>query len=376
MSQKKLSHPIHRLKGRGGEYYYLIAKEARRLKPKYLVFGLGVLISCTVSLIFSRPAQAGNETLTLETYYPAPYGIYNEFTTTGQTLLATEGGKVGIGTTTPVAKLHLMGDNVGGIYIENNQATDWIGQWPGLSIDSYSGGAWTTAPMILFRNMGGTVGSPQNTLANTVLGWMTFRGSRGGSILRNTVEGATINVIAEENFTTTMSGCGIGAYGFAKTRLTFSTGDDIYNSGCVGGIPYFYQSARERMVITSAGNVGIGTTIPKTPATGMPGNLDVNDIWVRAGSGGVGRWATDNWLVCDQIVTEKKSGSSPLAWGSNPHPECPANYARTGCAVTCNGNWVESDLRPIDNGCDIGSNDTCTGAEPVIKVTAICCRTR
>ena len=66
------------------------------------------MLSCVVSLVFSRPAQAGNETLTLETYYPAPYGIYNEFTTTGQTLLATESGSVGIGTAgAPEELLHL-----------------------------------------------------------------------------------------------------------------------------------------------------------------------------------------------------------------------------------------------------------------------------
>jgi len=42
------------------------------------------------------------EDITLTTYYPAPYGAYNELTTKGDTFLATtSGNKVGIGTTDP-----------------------------------------------------------------------------------------------------------------------------------------------------------------------------------------------------------------------------------------------------------------------------------
>ena len=61
-------------------------------KTKYLVFSVGVFTACVSSFMFSRPVRAADESLTLETYYPAPYGIYSELTTTGQTLLATEGG--------------------------------------------------------------------------------------------------------------------------------------------------------------------------------------------------------------------------------------------------------------------------------------------
>lgn len=47
---------------------------------------------------FSQFCQA--ETITITTYYPAPYGAYNELTTTGNTYLARDSGKVGIGTGT------------------------------------------------------------------------------------------------------------------------------------------------------------------------------------------------------------------------------------------------------------------------------------
>ena len=82
-----------------------------------LAFGVMVLIFCLLSLLFIRDAQAADESLTLETYYPAPYGAYAELTTTGNTSLATDtSGSVGIGTTSPQAKL----DVDGGIKVGND----------------------------------------------------------------------------------------------------------------------------------------------------------------------------------------------------------------------------------------------------------------
>ncbi|MDP3732815.1 MAG: tail fiber domain-containing protein [Candidatus Omnitrophota bacterium] len=58
------------------------------------------------SLAFSQ-----EESFTITTYYPSPYGSYNELTTTGNTYLAiTSGGSVGIGTAIPGYKLHVIGD--------------------------------------------------------------------------------------------------------------------------------------------------------------------------------------------------------------------------------------------------------------------------
>lgn len=52
-------------------------------------------------LLASLSAPLGSESITLTTYYPAPVGIYQKMTTTGQTTLARDGGSVGIGTTNP-----------------------------------------------------------------------------------------------------------------------------------------------------------------------------------------------------------------------------------------------------------------------------------
>jgi len=70
-------------------------------------------------------AFLGSETLTLTTYYPAPYGGYVSLLTTQQTLLARDAGRVGIGTANPVDKLGIAGGGIdvagGGIMIDGGQ---------------------------------------------------------------------------------------------------------------------------------------------------------------------------------------------------------------------------------------------------------------
>ncbi|MBI4057585.1 MAG: hypothetical protein HY399_08580 [Elusimicrobia bacterium] len=64
-----------------------------------------------VTLTFSAH-NIDSETLTLTTYYPAPYGVYAQMRTTGDTFLAYDPagtGKVGIGTTTPTNRLTVAG---------------------------------------------------------------------------------------------------------------------------------------------------------------------------------------------------------------------------------------------------------------------------
>lgn len=60
-------------------------------------------------LLAWHPGFIGSETLTLTTYYPAPYGGYVSLLTTNQTLLARDGGNVGIGIAGPGSKLHVAG---------------------------------------------------------------------------------------------------------------------------------------------------------------------------------------------------------------------------------------------------------------------------
>lgn len=66
-------------------------------------------------LMAGLPAQLGSETLTLNTYYPSPLGVYRRIITTGtgnmHTVLARDDARVGIGNvTSPSYKLHVQGD--------------------------------------------------------------------------------------------------------------------------------------------------------------------------------------------------------------------------------------------------------------------------
>lgn len=67
----------------------------------YLYFGLLFLLSCTASTF-------AEESITITTYYPSPYGSYNRLTTAGDTYLATASGSVGIGTSSSRAKLDIV----------------------------------------------------------------------------------------------------------------------------------------------------------------------------------------------------------------------------------------------------------------------------
>ncbi|HAH31623.1 MAG TPA: hypothetical protein DCL44_04850 [Elusimicrobia bacterium] len=60
------------------------------------------LFALTLAFLCFHPRPLGSETLTLTTYYPAPYGAYVSLLTTQQTLLARDGGSVGIGTSGPL----------------------------------------------------------------------------------------------------------------------------------------------------------------------------------------------------------------------------------------------------------------------------------
>lgn len=71
--------------------------------------GRAALFLLTAVFTFWRPGFLRAETLTMTTYYPAPYGGYASLLTTGKTLLARDGGYVGIGTAVPERPLKVMG---------------------------------------------------------------------------------------------------------------------------------------------------------------------------------------------------------------------------------------------------------------------------
>ncbi|MBI4051124.1 MAG: hypothetical protein HY400_01325 [Elusimicrobia bacterium] len=66
-----------------------------------------------VALVLGFSARdLSTETLTLTTYYPAPYGVYTQLRSTRDSYLAYQGGNVGIGTNTPLTRLHVSGQSL------------------------------------------------------------------------------------------------------------------------------------------------------------------------------------------------------------------------------------------------------------------------
>jgi len=79
------------------------------IMPRFLR-DAGLILSSI--LLFSTIVLAAEE-MTITTYYPSPYGSYNELTTASNTYLATASGSVGIGTTSlTTGKLVVSGGNV------------------------------------------------------------------------------------------------------------------------------------------------------------------------------------------------------------------------------------------------------------------------
>jgi hypothetical protein len=72
------------------------------LPRRHLAWALAALALCAAY-------EAIPETLTMTTYYPSPSGVYRKLVSTAQTLLARDGGNVGIGTSAPRSRLTVSG---------------------------------------------------------------------------------------------------------------------------------------------------------------------------------------------------------------------------------------------------------------------------
>jgi hypothetical protein len=102
---------------------------------------IGSGLAAAVAL--ARPTPAAPESLTLTTYYPAPYGVYQEMRATRSVAFAFEdpSHRVGIGTTQPGSKLSVDGAvSVGDGYELYKQGADTTGNPEGPPAD------WSNAP--------------------------------------------------------------------------------------------------------------------------------------------------------------------------------------------------------------------------------------
>ena len=167
-----------------------------------------------------------------------------KFDTNGTSLIDSavfeSGGNVGVGTTSPVAKLTVSANlatpppqpGILGYFANADESNSFI------TVDAYgSTGNWHSD--FLFRRARGTMAAPQAVQAEDIVGQIQMRGY--GATGFSTTSRAGLRMTAAQNWTDTAQ----GAY------LAFMTNPN--NSALINV---------ERMRITDAGNVGIGVTAP------------------------------------------------------------------------------------------------------------------
>ncbi len=165
-----------------------------RITPRMARWSMAALCLALMALNVSP------EDITLETYYPAPSGVYVNMVTTQQTILARDGGNVGIGTTGPGSKLQINGAGSGNVDLSVNGRIR-TGDGGG------NGGVWlSNAGNMFVGQNGANVG-----FWTAGAGWNAFQVTQGGYVGIGTtgpsqpleVNG---NIQADRNFITQNSG--------------------------------------------------------------------------------------------------------------------------------------------------------------------------
>jgi hypothetical protein len=108
------------------------------------------------AILITVTPEIGSENVTLSTYYPAPSGVYTRMITTSNAYLATNGGSVGIGTTSPAYKLHVAG---GGAYVAGSGGSNIDLRVTGRMMTGdggNAGGVWLNGTNTMFVGQSGT----------------------------------------------------------------------------------------------------------------------------------------------------------------------------------------------------------------------------
>jgi hypothetical protein len=264
------------------------------------------------------------------------------------------GGNLGIGTTIPNAKLSVSANTgappsapgITGYFVNANENNTF------LAADSYGNGPWHSD--FLFRRARGTMAAPTAIAADDIIGQIQARGYGATGFAATSRAG--IRMTAAQNWTDAAQ----GAY------LSFLTTPNFSNAINV-----------ERVRITDAGNVGIGTT---TPAV----RLDV------VGSSGGAIFATthgsDNALIgratggTQAVPTATSAGQSLLLLAGRGHNgtgfglnratvnlEATENFTNTAAgtritfSTTTNGGLITAEKMRIDHNGNVGIGTTTPG---------------
>jgi len=282
---------------------------------KVYIVGLVIAIALIVGIVYA-------EQMTFSTYYPAPYGRYRQFSTTGLTTLATDefGNEwptalVGIGTTDPQYKLDVKGDDANIRIWETSgaHAPDLILNTTGGTVErtwsiaadpddgrfgitdrtAITNGQTNTNRVVINTDGEVGIGNPNprallelyrdssttfDDTATTISGVQ----QAGASLMifnpNTTVDSFSQIVLVNRDSSAALTRIASISKGTNAADLAFVTEDTTEGIG-------------ERMRITSDGNVGIGTLDPED-SKGSGGYVDAQDVWLRDADGGSGAWAS------------------------------------------------------------------------------------
>lgn len=225
-------------------------------------------------------------------------------------MVITSSGKVGIGTSSPLAHFELSkNDSTTMLYVTNENST--TSRYPQISARNYMGSAGSGVPQFILSNSRGDSYSSLPVLNGDPLGQFAFRGSKS-TTPGASISGASIEAFAAEDFGVANGG----------TFMTFNT------------TPLGNDNLPERMRITSGGNVGIANTNP-TARLEVSGQIVSNEFVVTSGNSV--NFTNGNSIVLQSVGSSTINLSNMVAGGIYRviiEDTISRTYSFTGCGTT------------------------------------------
>jgi hypothetical protein len=270
-------------------------------------------------------------------------------------LFVANNGNVGIGTTSPGAKLDIGGDvRTSTRYLITTGAANQsmaIGYWDGVNARVEAGSA---LPMLITSYQGniklGINGGTTMTIQSSNVGIGTTSPSAKLHVYSG-LSGATVNANADDFIIESNTNAGISILGDGNETQYLMFGDA--SNSAIGRLTYnhvddsmgLFTNATEKMRITSAGNVGIGTTTTDSKLN------------ISGGSGDPS--ATYSTTAANSIIGIGNFSASGLRMMLGVNPNTPSTWIQN--QYTTNQVTASLLLNPI--GGNVGIGTTSPGAK-------------